>query len=89
MGRVPVGHEREGMLRHYACAWLTHLTRLTDPDATDELTVHDAAIECVSLHGLCASPPPSLFYSLVSQLPLRNGGRGQETCVSKSPRAYL
>ena len=43
----------------------------------------------VSLHGLGASPPASLFYSLVSQLPLRNGGRGQETCVSKSPRAYL
>lgn len=86
---MPAGHEREALMRHCAGAWLTHLTRLTDPDAADELSVHDAAIERVSLHGLGASPPASLFYSLVSQLPLRHGGRGQETCVSKSPRGYL
>ena len=65
-------------MRHCAGAWLTHLTRLTDPDAADELSVHDAAIERVSLHGLGASPLVSLFYSLVSQLPLRHGGRKQE-----------
>ena len=86
---VPAGHEREGMVRHCACAWLTHLTRLTDRDAADELSVHDAVIERASLQGLDASPPASMFYPLVSQFPLRNGGRGQETCVSKSPRAYL